>query len=340
MLQLPARVLAAVASALLAVSLLLGPQALAQAEHKPVVLQLQWRPQSQFAGYMVAEEKGFYAEAGIPDITLRWWSEGDPPLKLLADGKVDFCTGWLSQAVALRSRGVKIVNIAQILQRSALMLVARRSSGILEPADINGHRVGLWGADFDAQPMAFFKKFGIKPNIVIQSYSIAPFLRGAVEVASAMYYNEYHKLLEAGLREDELRTFFFADYGLNFPEDGIYCTDATREKRPDLCRALVSASIKGWAYAIEHEKETLDIVMRHCDAAKLATNRNHQRWMLRTMAGLIRHRVGEDPSHWGTLPRPEFENVVNILHRQGLIKNKPGYEDFHRPALSGQGAHR
>lgn len=38
--------------------------------HEKVVLQLQWLPQFQFAGYYIAKEKGFYADAGL-DVEIR-----------------------------------------------------------------------------------------------------------------------------------------------------------------------------------------------------------------------------------------------------------------------------
>jgi len=305
---------------------------------RPITIQLQWQPQAQFAGYMVAQEKGFYREAGAPSVKLRWWLEGESPFRLVADGKVEFCTGWLSQAIAERAKGSPIVNIAQIMQRSALMLVTRRSSRIQTPHDMTGKRVGLWGVDFDIQPTAFFKKYGARPRIVLQSASMVPFLRGAVDVASAMYYNEYHKLMEAGMRKEDLQTFFFSDYGMNFPEDGIYCTEAMRRDHPDICFAVVSASIKGWAYAVAHESETLDIVMSHCNQAKLPTNRTHQRWMLRAMAELIQHRVGKESEQWGTLLREDYENVAKVLLQQKLIDKVPPFDEFYRPALTRKGA--
>ena len=307
-------------------------------QDKAVIIQLQWQPQAQFAGYMVAKEKGFYREAGLPNVTLRWWIEGESPFRLVGEGKMQFCTGWLSQAIAERARGNPIVNIAQVMQRSALMLVARRSSGIDKPGDMTGRRIGLWGVDFDIQPTAFFKKYGARPRIVLQSASMVPFLRGAVDVASAMYYNEYHKLMEAGMRREDLQTFFFSDYDMNFPEDGIYCTEAMRRDRPDACFPVVSASIKGWAYAVTHESEALDIVMSRCNQAKMPTNRNHQRWMLRAMAELIQHRVGKDSEKWGTLLREDYENVAKVLLQQKLIKKVPPFDQFYRPALNRRGA--
>ena len=155
---------------------------------------------------------------------------------------------------------------------------------------MTGQRVGLWGGDFDVLPRAFFRKFHVQPEIVPQSNSMVPFLRGAVSVASAMHYNEYHKLLEAGLRPEELQVFTLADYGLDFPEDGLYCHERCWRDRADQCAALVRAVQQGWDYALDHEVEALDVVMAYCRRAEVRTSRNHQQWMLRSMAGLIRVR--------------------------------------------------
>jgi NitT/TauT family transport system substrate-binding protein len=297
-----------------------------------IILQLHWLPQAQFAGYVMALEKGFYREHGLRGVKIGWAGAGDSPLTRLAEGKADFCTAFLSQAVDRCAKGMKIVDIAQIMQKSAMMLVARADSGIKIPADINGKRVQMWGGDFEAQPRAFFKKFKIIPEVIPQGSSIVPFLRGAVPVVSAMYYNEYHKLLEAGLTPNELQPFLFSDYGMDFPEDGLYCTSKTRRDRPAVCRAMAAAVIEGWAYALANEAETLDVVMRYCDRAHTGTNRNHQRWMLRAMGQFIRYRVGDNPKAWGDLSRAEYEKVGRVLQEEKIIKTIPSFESFYQPA--------
>ncbi len=97
----------------------------------------QWIPQAQFAGYMVALDKGFYKEAGI-DLTLLVGGPGNPPLDAIQTGKATFCTDWLSNGIEKRSWAIDVVNLAQISQRSALVLVAKKKSGIEAPQDLNG----------------------------------------------------------------------------------------------------------------------------------------------------------------------------------------------------------
>jgi NitT/TauT family transport system substrate-binding protein len=229
----------------------------------------QWKPQAQFAGFYVAKEKGFYERHGI-DLTLLQGGPTSPSSAFLAEGKADFATMWLSNAIQMRASGHGIINIGQIMQRSALMLVAKKSRGIHRPEDINGKKVGLWGEDFQIQPRAFFKKYNLHVEVIPQSFSVNLFLRDGVEVASAMWYNEYHTILNAGLNPDELTLFFFHEHGLNFPEDGIYALEKTFIKDPALSCAFVKAIIEGWSYAFDHPDEALDIVLKYMTQAKRA----------------------------------------------------------------------
>jgi len=67
------------------------------------------------------------------------------------------------------------------------------------------------------------RKYDLTVQVVPQSFSVNLFLRDGVDVASAMWYNEYHTILNCGIDPDEPTTFFFHEHGLNFPENGIYC---------------------------------------------------------------------------------------------------------------------
>jgi len=300
------------------------------ADPTPVVFQLHWQPQSQFAGYIMAREKGFFEKAGLA-ARLVWTKAGERPFDGLAERRCDFCTGWLSDAMREREAGKPLVLLSQVFRRSSTMLVTRRHSGIRTPQDLDGRRVGLWGGNHDVQSLAFFAKYDVRPVIVPQSASITPFLRGAVDAASAMHYNEYHLLLDAGLSPDELHVFAFAEYGLAFPEDGIYCTEATRRERPKLCAAVAAACREGWNYALNHEAETIEAVMRSCRAENVRTNRNHQRWMLRTLAPVVRDGAEADPASWGRLAPETYRGVGQILVEQRILRDIPEFERFFQP---------
>ncbi len=290
-----------------------------------------WLPQSQFAGYYVAKEKGFYKDLGL-DVTIVNGGPDIPPFKLLEEGKVNFCVMWLSTAIEKRVQGLKLVNISQIFQRSGLMLVAKKSSGIYKPEDINNKKIGLWSADFEIQPRAFLKKYGLSATIIPQSYTINLFLEGGVDVASAMWYNEYHTIINSGYDPKELTTFFFYDYGLNSPEDGIYALEGTLKADPEVCRAFSSASLRGWVYAFTHIDETVAIVMRYMAEAHVPTTKVHQKWQLERIRDLS--LIDGSYSAIGKLSESDFSNVAEGLKATGLISDIPDFRSFHKDCLS------
>jgi NitT/TauT family transport system substrate-binding protein len=284
-----------------------------------------WTPQAQFAGYYVAFDKGFYAKHGI-DLTILKAGPGQSPAQSLRDGKADFVVLWLTTALQHRSAGTKLVNLAQIVQRSSMMLIARKSSGIRTVDDMDGKKVGLWDGDLSIPPRALFDHYGIKVVEVPQSHTVNLFLRGGIDVTSAMWYNEYHTIINSGLDRNELKVVSLDEQGMNFPEDGIYVLEKRFREDPALAEAFVAASLEGWRYAFAHPEEALDIVIRYMREAKVPANRVHQKWMLDRMRDL----VTPDPSvdTLGHLKEQDYESVGSALRKDGLVRSYPDYVTF------------
>lgn len=295
---------------------------------KKAALIPQWEPQAQFAGYYVAQEKGFYARRGV-DMEILRGGPSRPPSALLADGRATFGTMFLATALLERSRGLRLVNLAQMLRGSTLLIVARAGKGVSSPKDLAGRRVSLWGREFSLQPEAFFRKHGVDVLRLPQGHSVDLFLRGGVDALCAMYYNEYHTLLNSGLDPEDLVVFPMRDNGFDYPEDGLYAMEDTCLKDALLCRDVAEASVEGWLYAFEHPAEALDIVMARVDEVRLPTNRMHQKWMLERLREAMLPQGGAGP---GGLHRAEFEKVARALDGAGLLDAPVSYEEFRAPA--------
>ena len=285
----------------------------------------QWAPQAQFAGYYAAFEKGFYKALGL-DVNIMRGGPGKSPAEMLAKGEADFGTMFLSAGIEAKASGVPLVNIAQMVRKSTFLLVTRKSSGINAPRDMQGKKMGVWGGELRLQPAAFLRKHGVSVIEVPQSYSINLFLRGGVDIASAMSYNEYHMILNAGVEPDDLTVFRLADYGINFPEDGIYCLEKKFRKDPEMCSRFVQASVQGWKYAFEHPEVALDIVMKYVNEANIATNRCNQKWMLERLRDAVFPSGVDGPA--GELPRSDYIAVAEEMKADGLIGSFPSYSDF------------
>ncbi len=310
---------------LFVVCLLLVPSVPAEARKASLILQ--WLPQAQFAGFYMALEKGFYKDHGVEMQII----PGGPD-KVVSDyldaRKADFGTMFLSTAVERRGAGMSLVNIGQIVQNSALMLIARANDGVESVSDLNHKKVSMWANEFQIQPRIMFQKAGIDVEIVPLASSMDLFLRGAVTATTAMYFNEYHTILSSGLREDEIKTFFFRDTPFNFPEDGIYCLEETLKQRPMVALAVLNATLAGWRYAFAHEEETLDVVAKYMAEASLPVNRVHQRWMLTRMHEII--IPDGDIFAAGVLKRRAFARVVRVLLQQEILRTEVDYSTFYR----------
>lgn len=292
---------------------------------KKVTFMPLWSPQAQFAGYYVALDKGIYRQHGI-DLTIIPGGPGRSTLSALRSGRADFAVLWLTAAMKAQTSGLKLVNLAQIFQKSSAMLVARKSSGIRTPADMEGKKVGLWGGGLALPAQAFLKKYRLHVRQIPQSSTVNLFLRGGIDVTSAMWYNEYYTMINSGINPDELQLFLLNDHGITFPEDGLYTLEKTYRQDPALSDAFVKASLEGWRYALDHPEETLDIILRHMKGANVPANRAQQKWMLARMADLL--LPDEKDGKMGQLQSADFEAAGRALLESGLIGSVPGFDAF------------
>jgi len=63
-----------------------------------VTIQLKWVTQAQFAGYYVAQDKGFYEEAGL-NVTIKPGGPDIAPPQVIAGGGADVVVDWMPSAV-------------------------------------------------------------------------------------------------------------------------------------------------------------------------------------------------------------------------------------------------
>lgn len=289
---------------------------------------LQWLPQSQFAGFYVAQDRGFYRARGL-EVTIVHGGPGLDSLGFLADGSTEFATTFLTSALQRRDAGLPLINLAQIVQRSTTMLIARKQSGIKSLRDLDGKRISLWKGDLGVPFEAVLASHGITPGRRFdQNYSVNLFLHGGVDACSAMYYNEYDMLYQAGLDKDDLLTLPLRDHGADIPEDGVYCLESTWHKHPEQCQAFVEATLEGWRYARLHPDEALASVMKRVSGARLPTNRSHMKWMLEKILPAI---IPESAALWspGILARDDYARTTRLMKRQGLVREAPPLDLFH-----------
>lgn len=273
----------------------------------------------------MADKKGFYRKRGL-DVTILHGGPDVDPLANLAKEKADFVTAFLPPALASRDRGVPVVHLAQIVNRSNLMILAWKNKGIRELKDLDGRDIRIWD-DMRVGYDTFFKAFRIDPKPCSHYYSLDMFLRRGLDACAAMHYNEYHRIYQAGIDLEELTVFSLHDFGCGFPEDGIYCLESTLSKSPKVCRAFTEGSMEGWEYAREHPSEALDVVMALAWQAHMPTNRAHMQWMLEKILASV-FPSPKDTWKFGQLSPPDYTRTVEAMRSLQQLKKGVPFEQF------------
>ncbi len=299
-----------------------------QAQKETLVFSPHWIPQAQFAAYYVAQDQGFYRDAGL-EVQIVHSSADVSSFELLKNGRADVVSSFLMDAIKARAKGLPLVNIAQLSQHSALMLVAMKKNGINRPEDLQGKKIGIWTSGFDDIPFAFMREKQIDMQVVRILNTVNLFLAGGIDVMTVMNYNEYDQIINSGVNEEELSRFHFADYGYDIPEDGLYCLESTLQNKREALGKFVQATLKGWEYAAGNKEYTLDLVIAEMNKAHLPNNRAHQRWMLDRMLELI--TPGDKATAPGQLLESDFNKALKIIRLNSETESYDlKYENFYR----------
>lgn len=322
-----------------------------------VRLQLQWVAQSQFAGYFVAKDLGFYEDACL-NVEILEGAVEIVPQTVLASGGAEFGLAWVPKALVSREQDADIVNIAQVFERSGTLMVAFADSGIDGVEDFAGKDVGNWGFGNEYELTAALEQEGIgdQVNLVAQNFDMLALLNGDIDVAEAMIYNEYAQVLEAVnpdtgdlYQPSDLNVIDFNDVGTAMLQDAVWVNAdwIAEPANEDIAQRFLEASFRGWLHCLDAFDECVDVVLDNGSTL----GRSHQAWQLNEILGLIfpaTNGIGVmNDSLWdqtvevATSQIPELEGVeisedayrtdiaeaaVATLEAEGLDVNGTSYE--------------
>src|SRR6056297_786026 len=291
-----------------------------------LTLQLKWVTQAQFAGYYVAQDRGFYDEEDL-NVTIKPGGPDIAPTQVIAGGGADVTVEWMPAALSAREKGLPLVNIAQPFKSSGMMLTCLKSTGVTGPEDFPGRTLGVWFFGNEFPFLSCMSQLGIPTDggedgveVLKQGFNVDPLLQGQADCISTMTYNEYWQVIDAGIKPEELITFKYEEQGVATLEDGLYVLEEKLDdpEEVDKLARFVRASMKGWKWAEENPDKAAMIVLEN-DATGAQTEK-HQKRMMREIAKLTAGSNGElDPA--------DFERTVDSLLSGGsdpVITEHPG----------------
>ncbi|QJE73158.1 ABC transporter substrate-binding protein [Aerophototrophica crusticola] len=221
---------------------LLAAQAAAAAEK--LVFATDWRAQAEHGGFYQALAKGLYAKAGL-DVTLRQGGVGMDPQQLLAAGAIEAAMGSSGFfTLNLVEAGAPVVTVAALFQKDPWMLMSHPRDDVKSIADMKGKPVMIGDPSVNTIWRWLKSRYGFEDRQIRKyTFNIAPFLVDRNAIQQGYVTSEPFTAEKNGVKP---QVFLLADNGYLSYAATIMVRKELAEKRPEVVRAFVQASIEGW----------------------------------------------------------------------------------------------
>ena len=286
----------------------------------PVRVQLKWRHQFQFAGYYAAIDKDFYREAGL-DVRLIEFSPTATPIDQLMQGRVEFSVADTGSLI-YRSTGVPLVALAAIFQHSPSVLLTRGDDGIETLMDLRDRRLMLGGGFMNAELTTMLRNAGLpveKLDLVPSDAVLDSLISGQVDAFSAYTTNEPYFMKKKRL---PYKIFQPRDYDVDFYGDVLLTNEALIAENPKMVAAFREATLKGWAYAIEHPAEIVDLILARYNSQN--KTRDHLMFEARELIKLILPNVVPI----GYMNEERWRRIEAVFEAQGRLSRQVDLTGF------------
>ena len=272
-------------------------------------------PNVQFAPFYVGIEKGFFAEEGI-DLSLDYGFENDY-LKLVGTDALQFMIGSSDQLVLGQAQGLPVKYVMNWYNQYPVTIFAKTETGIVEPADLAGKRVGVPGP-FGATYIALRALLDIaglaESDIQMESIGFtqaAAVSAGLVDAAVDYAVNGPVVLAAAGIETTQIAL----DNYLRIPANGLVTNERTLTNEPELVRAMIRASLKAIAYTLENPDTAFEIALQFVPEAG-GDNRATNRAVFDASLPYWTPQPGLQP---GATDRADWQAAAELLARIGLV---------------------
>jgi NitT/TauT family transport system substrate-binding protein len=219
----------------------------------------------QFAPWYVAVERGYFAAEGIElEFDYGWETDG---VRLVGAGELPFAIASGDQVLLARSQGLPIVTVVNWFRRFPVAVVALEDSGIREPGDLRGQRIGIpetFGASYigwRALASAFDMEDDDVQLEVIGYTALANLSEGRVEASVVYANNEPVQLTHAGY---DIVLIPVADYA-TLVSNGLITSEETLQQQPELVRAFSRAFLHGLADTLADPDAAFEVCRQYVE---------------------------------------------------------------------------
>ena len=271
-----------------------------------LVVGLGYIPSVQFAQFYLAQQAGYYQQAGL---VVEFQNKIDPDLvTLVGQGALDLGIGDGTSVMPAVSQGIPIRYIATIYGQFPNILFAKASSGITSAADLKGKKIGTPGRY--GSSWIFLQALLSTANLTVDDVQIVEYpdftqgaavAQGAVDAATGFSNNEPVQLERSGTKTVVLHV----DQSVPLPGPGLIAGTKTLDAKHDAIAGFVAATLRAMNEIKANPSVGLDAAVKA--VPELASDRAGQAAVLAatidswTAAPQRAHGLGAiDQSGWTT----------------------------------------
>ncbi len=283
---------------------------------KKVTLQLKWTHQFQFAGYYMAQHKGFYKQAGL-DVNIKPADHSTNPINEVLMGRAEFGVG-TSELLIHHANGRSVVVLGVIFQHSPLALLALEESGFDYITDLVDKRLMIESNSSEIYALLMQSnihkgRFKTLPH----SLRTRDLINRKVDAMTVYTTSEVYELEK---KQIPYRLFSPRMAGIDFYGDNFFTTGELISDQPDLVEAFRQATIRGWKYAMNHPNEAIDYIINYYHLE----DRKALEFEARQMQSLMRTDLIEP----GYMSPKRWQHIVSVYQELRLIDKDINLDGF------------
>ncbi len=284
-----------------------------------VTFVLDWTPNTNHTGLYVAQELGYFAEAGL-EVEIQQPPE-DGATVLVASGRADFGVSFQdSMAAALAGEdALPITAVASVIQHNTSGIISRAGEGMDTPKGMEGHSYATWNGAIELATLeevvkadgGDFSKVELIPSTVTDEVSALK--TNSVDSIWIFYAWAGVKTELEGLDTDY---FEFADIDpvFDYYTPVIISGNKFLEENPETAKAFLSALQKGYEYAIENPEEAAEIL---CKAAP-----ELDKELVVASQQYLADKYQAEAEFWGYIDTERWNNFYQWVNDNQLVEDE------------------
>jgi NitT/TauT family transport system substrate-binding protein len=228
---------------------------------------LDWAIQGPQAPFIVALEKGYFAQEGLAVIMDRGYGSADAVSKV-ASGAYQIGYGSLDALIEfnVKNPGKELMAVYVVLNSPPYSVITLKGKGINSPKDLEGKKIGAPEGDAPRRLFPVFAKaVGIDPAKV-EWVSMSPPLRepslvkGEVDAITGFYFTGYLNLLALNVNPEDIVAFKYKDYGVELYGNAIIVRKDFMQSNPEAVAKFVRAVNRALKEVIADPEKAADYV--------------------------------------------------------------------------------